>query len=133
MCRLPIVGEPDVARAVSRGGAGPSYDKPRARRIRQVIRTPRTFPYASVPEHRAGGRVLMYPQRRLPGGGSSINGMIYIRGNRKDYDDWAAQGCAGWIADSKIESTSRLISCAPVTIFVSAITRRTRAPPFPRF
>ncbi|XKM37890.1 GMC family oxidoreductase N-terminal domain-containing protein (plasmid) [Rhizobium ruizarguesonis] len=32
----------------------------------------------------------------MPGGGSSINGMIYIRGDRKDYDDGAASGCDGW-------------------------------------
>jgi choline dehydrogenase len=30
------------------------------------------------------------------GGGSSVNGMIYIRGDRSDYDEWAASGCIGW-------------------------------------
>lgn len=33
---------------------------------------------------------------RLLGGGSSVNGMIYIRGDRADYDGWVAAGCTGW-------------------------------------
>jgi choline dehydrogenase len=42
------------------------------------------------------GRRLYLPRGRVIGGSSSINAMIYIRGNRADYDEWAAQGCEGW-------------------------------------
>jgi choline dehydrogenase-like flavoprotein len=41
-------------------------------------------------------RRLYLPRGRMLGGCSSINAMIYIRGNRADYDAWAAAGCDGW-------------------------------------
>lgn len=62
----------------------------------KLFGTNRTFPYVSDPEPGLSGRCIHVPQGRMPGGGSSINGMIYIRGDRKDYDDWAASGCDGW-------------------------------------
>jgi len=46
-----------------------------------------------------GGRRLYLPRGRTLGGSSSINAMIYIRGHRLDYDDWAASGCEGWSYD----------------------------------
>src|SRR5437764_4718206 len=44
-------------------------------------------------------RRLYLPRGRMLGGCSSINAMIYIRGNRADYDGWAAAGCDGWSYD----------------------------------
>ncbi len=46
-----------------------------------------------------GGRRLYLPRGAVIGGSSSINAMIYLRGNRADYDDWAAVGCEGWSYD----------------------------------
>ena len=46
-----------------------------------------------------GGRRLYMPRGRVIGGSSSINAMIYLRGNRLDFDDWAASGCEGWSYD----------------------------------
>jgi choline dehydrogenase len=43
-----------------------------------------------------GGRALTFPRGRVMGGSSSINGMVYIRGNAADFDQWAADGNAGW-------------------------------------
>jgi len=43
-----------------------------------------------------GNRRLYLPRGRVIGGSSSINAMIYIRGNRADYDEWAAMGFEGW-------------------------------------
>jgi choline dehydrogenase len=42
------------------------------------------------------GRSLLCPRGKLMGGTSSVNGMVYIRGHRLDYDDWAALGNNGW-------------------------------------
>ena len=42
------------------------------------------------------------------GGSSSINGMLFVRGNRKNYDDWAAEGCKGWGFDDVLPSFKRL-------------------------
>ena len=42
------------------------------------------------------GRAIVWPRGRVLGGSSSINGLLYIRGQHADYDDWARQGAAGW-------------------------------------
>lgn len=52
--------------------------------------------HETEPEAWAGGRRLLMPRGRLVGGSSSINGMIYIRGNRQDYADWVSAGAQGW-------------------------------------
>ena len=46
------------------------------------------------------GRTVTWSAGKMLGGGSAINGMVYIRGSRSDYDDWAARGCTGWDWDS---------------------------------
>jgi choline dehydrogenase len=45
------------------------------------------------------GRALNYPRGKVLGGSSSINGMIYMRGQKQDYDHWAALGNEGWSWD----------------------------------
>jgi choline dehydrogenase len=52
--------------------------------------------YASVPQQHLGGRVIPVPRGRVLGGCSSINGMVYFRGHRRDFDGWAAMGATGW-------------------------------------
>ena len=42
------------------------------------------------------GRQLSIPRGRVLGGTSSLNSMLYVRGHRRDYDEWAALGCKGW-------------------------------------
>ncbi len=61
------------------------------------IGNPRTdWCYRSKADPGINGRQLGYPRGRVLGGCSSINGMIYMRGQRGDYDSWAAAGNAGW-------------------------------------
>lgn len=52
--------------------------------------------YETEPEPHLDGRRLHVPRGRVIGGSSSINGMVYIRGNALDFDGWEEQGAAGW-------------------------------------
>ena len=53
--------------------------------------------YKTEPEPELNGREMSAPRGRVLGGCSSINGMIYTRGQRGDYDEWAElPGCEGW-------------------------------------
>jgi len=48
----------------------------------------------------AAGRTIKWPRGRILGGSSSINGLIYIRGQHQDYEDWARLGASGWDYES---------------------------------
>ncbi|MEM6727374.1 MAG: GMC family oxidoreductase N-terminal domain-containing protein [Pseudomonadota bacterium] len=52
--------------------------------------------YNTVPQPGLDGRRGYQPRGRVLGGSSAINAMLYVRGHRTDYDDWAASGCEGW-------------------------------------
>jgi choline dehydrogenase-like flavoprotein len=52
--------------------------------------------FETVPQPGLNGRRGYQPRGKVLGGSSSVNAMIYIRGHRNDYDEWAAQGNAGW-------------------------------------
>ena len=55
-----------------------------------------TWPAYSIPQRHMKGRKLPQSHGRILGGGSVINGMAFVRGNRQNYDDWAADGAKGW-------------------------------------
>ncbi len=52
--------------------------------------------YQAEPEDNLNGRALVCPRGKVIGGSSSINGMIYVRGNAADYDHWQEAGAHGW-------------------------------------
>lgn len=54
---------------------------------------------ATEPEQTMAGRRIAVPLGRTLGGSSSVNGMLYVRGQPEDYDAWAAAGCSGWSWD----------------------------------
>ena len=56
--------------------------------------------FESAPQPQLGNRRLYLPRGKTLGGSSSINGMVYIRGNHADYDEWRQKGCEGWDWDS---------------------------------
>ena len=55
-----------------------------------------TWPYRSEPEPNLGGRRIHTPRGRVLGGSSSINGLVYVRGNAMDFERWESEGAAGW-------------------------------------
>lgn len=52
--------------------------------------------HESEPEPGLGGRRVDLPHGKVVGGSSTVNGMVFLRGAHSDYDNWAAQGAAGW-------------------------------------
>ena len=56
--------------------------------------------FYSVPQKHILDRKMPVPRGKVVGGSSSINGMVYVRGNRANFDEWAAEGNVGWDADS---------------------------------
>src|SRR5579859_4540222 len=55
--------------------------------------------YSSEPEPELDNRRIIQPRGRVLGGSSSINGLIYIRGQREDFDHWRQLGNVGWSFD----------------------------------
>ncbi|HTW18730.1 MAG TPA: GMC family oxidoreductase N-terminal domain-containing protein [Mycobacteriales bacterium] len=62
----------------------------------QLFRTEVDWDYATEPEPGCDNREMYWPRGKVLGGSSSINAMIYIRGNRADFDGWRDGGCPGW-------------------------------------
>ena len=52
--------------------------------------------FYTEPEPHLGGRRLHTPRGKVLGGSSSINGLVYVRGNPLDFDRWQAEGADGW-------------------------------------
>ena len=52
--------------------------------------------YRTQPDPGIAGRSLQWPRGKVLGGSSSLNGLLYVRGQAEDYDHWAALGNQGW-------------------------------------
>lgn len=57
---------------------------------------PINWNYETVAQPGLGGRAMRWPRGKVVGGTSAINGMMYMRGDRTDFDGWAAEGLPGW-------------------------------------
>jgi choline dehydrogenase len=58
-----------------------------------------TWGFHAEPDPGTAGRAILYPRGRVLGGSSSINGLIYVRGQPEDFDHWAQLGNRGWSFD----------------------------------
>jgi choline dehydrogenase len=58
-----------------------------------------TWNFRAEPDPGTAGRAILYPRGRVLGGSSSINGLIYVRGQPEDFDHWAQLGNRGWSFD----------------------------------
>jgi choline dehydrogenase-like flavoprotein len=61
-----------------------------------LFKTQFDWDFTSEPEPTLNQRRIYLPRGKVLGGSSSTNAMVYIRGNPKDFDDWASQGAVGW-------------------------------------
>lgn len=68
--------------------------------VKMLGRPDSDWGHVSLPEPALGERVLPHFKGKVLGGSSSINGLIYVRGHRADFDGWAQAGCTGWDWDS---------------------------------
>jgi choline dehydrogenase len=79
--------------------AGPADDSaaiadPRA--YVELFKTPLDWDYVTAPEPELNGRSINWPRGKVLGGTSAMNAMMYVRGNRDDFDHWASLGNPGW-------------------------------------
>lgn len=67
--------------------------------------------YQVEPDESLGGRADIWPAGKLLGGGSALNGMMFVRGHRWDYDHWEALGASGWDYRSVLPYFRRMEDC----------------------
>jgi choline dehydrogenase-like flavoprotein len=82
----------------------------------QLFKTKYDWDFASEPEQGLGRRRIYLPRGRTLGGSSAMNAMIYIRGNKADFDGWASGGAAG----------CRIEKCCPTSSDQRATSEATR-------
>ena len=63
--------------------------------------------YYSVPQKHAADRRIPMVRGKVVGGSSAINGMLFVRGHRANYDGWAKEGCEGWMGGVSLVCFSR--------------------------
>lgn len=61
-----------------------------------IIKGEHSWVYQTEPQVNLNGRLIAVPRGKVLGGSSSINAMVYIRGNPRDYDRWVELGASGW-------------------------------------
>jgi choline dehydrogenase len=89
--------DPDVRVLLLEAG-GPDSDEliqiPAA--FAALLRTDRDWDHSTAPEPECHNRRLFLPRGKVLGGSSSTNATVYIRGHRRDYEEWREDGCEGW-------------------------------------
>ncbi len=95
-------GKKDTSMLVTKPGMiGPMHAEPN---IKKKV----DWGYYTTPQKHMNNRVIPQTRGKVVGGSSSINGLLWVRGNRANYDSWAAEGNTGWDADSVNETYKKV-------------------------
>ena len=89
----------DAGRRVALVEAGGPDDNPAIHdpgRAWELWNSPQDYAFTTEPQEHSLKTSVFWPRGKVLGGSSSLNGMIYVRGARADYDNWAYNGAAGW-------------------------------------
>lgn len=89
----------DAGRRVALIEAGGPDDNPAIHdpgRSWELWNSPEDYAFTTEPQEHSLKTSVFWPRGKVLGGSSSLNGMIYVRGARADYDNWAYNGAAGW-------------------------------------
>ncbi|HSX68994.1 GMC family oxidoreductase [Nocardioides sp.] len=102
--------DPDVSVLVLEAGgrSRPNLNVQIPAAFAKQFHTALDWDYESEPEPHLDGRRIYQPRGRMLGGTSGMNAMIYIRGNRADYDGWAKRGADGWSYDEVLPLFRRM-------------------------
>ena len=92
--RLVDAGASVVLLEAGGADANPAIHDPR--RLFELWDSAQDWGYRTLPQAACAGRELHWPRGKVLGGSSALNGMIYARGHRSDYDTWAYLGNDGW-------------------------------------
>ena len=85
---------------VEAGGKSDSFMVDMPAGMARLIANPKAdWCYLGEPDASLNGRRFLWSAGKMLGGGSSINGQVYIRGQRRDYQRWVEAGCSGWSFD----------------------------------
>ena len=89
----------DAGRRVALLEAGGQDDNPAIHhpgRAWELWNSPEDYAYVTEPQEHSLKTSVLWPRGKVLGGSSALNGMIYVRGARADFDNWAYNGAAGW-------------------------------------
>ncbi len=105
--------QPDVTVGlVEAGGSNRSLGVRIPAAFPKLFLTDRDWKYYSDPEPGLNGREIFMPRGKMIGGSSSMNAMLFVRGNAEDFDGWAKAGATGWSYDEVLPYFKRMESFA---------------------
>lgn len=93
--------------------------------IAKIVGDPKyVWPFSTEPQTTLAGQKVYWPRGRLPGGSSSVNGALFVRGDPAEFDHWSELGNAGWAYEDVLPYFKRLES----TFVGEASTRGRKGP-----
>ena len=84
--------------------------------------------YTDEPDPSRNGQTMPWMAGKILGGGSSVNGMVWVRGNVADFDEWATLGCDGWDYEACCPSSRRRNGTRAAPTNTAVVTARSTSP-----